>query len=1752
MAARRAAFDLHCRKPGFACLVVLVVAATLGGVAVTAGGAYAAVPLPSDVIAYVQIPASGPYQVVTVRPDGSARTVRFGVCSTGGGDPEISPDGTKVLFDDITSGCGGQVHLFVADLDGSNRVDLTPSGNGFLGRWSPDGTKIAYQSSQGSGHALVVADTDGGHKVTVATGVSGFAWSPDSTALAYSFGYSQCVTPAERIAVVHADGSATTVIHAPCRSVESAGVVQDWGAHGIYTFGADGGFAGVNVMAADGTGVVHLYGAGNVGQPVRLSPDGGWLLSNHEAGNSSVPQYASADGSGGWADLAVPPRTVSASWGTASAVAAGAAPTEALIFQEKVGGRIFTVRPDGTNLVFRFQACAARALPDLSPSGTRVVYESGCASTYQLSAVDLDGAHRVDLEPPNGLAHGVSRWSPTGDRVAWMAGVTGGSRELIVENADGSHMVTAASNVDGFAWSPDGTQLAYSTMASSCVGLVEQLRVVNGDGSANHAIYTPCNALQDKGSVNDWGASGILTYNNDGTLYLVAPDGSSSQAVAAQIVASTLFRFSPDARFIATAHDAADGSWLQYLPTTGLGGWVKVPVAFGATDPSWGRARLDTTPPTVTGVADRPADAAGWYRAPVTFTWSSTDPAPSSGIASQPPPVTYAGPDGADATVTSAASCDPAANCATGSATLSYDATAPTVTATETGSLGDHGWFTDPATVHFTCSDATSGVATCPADQTVTADGTATVTGAAVDNAGNTAASSVTVKVDKVAPTVAATLSQAANANGWNNAAVTVHFACGDATSGVVACPADQIVSGDGDHTVTGAARDTAGNTASTAVLVRLDGTNPTIVATTDRAANGAGWFNAAVTVRFACTDTTSGVVSCGPDDVVHGDGAAIAYRGAATDAAGNIATAAGVVAIDETPPTIIAAASGAAGSGGWYRGPATVHFACGDATSGVADCPTDRTVTADGTATVSGAAADAAGNTAVTSTTVKLDRTPPLITATADRAGNGVGWYQAPVMVHFECFDATSGVAACPADQTVTADGAVEVSASAADGAGNTATATVEINVDHTAPVITATADRAGNGAGWYQAPVTVHFSCSDATSGVAVCPADQTVTADGSVQVLGTAADAAGNTATANVTVQVDQMAPTVTATVSQAPNAHGWHNTPVTVHFSCADSTSGVGACPADQTVSGDGDHTVTATAADTAGNTAAATVTLHLDATGPAVVLTEDQSPNGAGWYNTAVTVHAACLDATSGIASCPPDQTVSADGETTVIDTATDLADNTATATLPVHLDRTPPTVTAVDDRAPNGAGWHNTAVTVHYSCADVTSGVATCPADQTVTADGLTELTGSAADHADNHTSVVTDIRVDRGAPTITAAASGATGDHGWFTGPVTVHFSCADTISGVATCPSDQTVSGDGTHSAAGTASDEAGNAASVSVTVNIDHRAPAITASASQPQNSNGWNNIPVTIHFDCADTTSGVATCPADQTVTTDGTATVTGVAADAAGNTATVTVTVSVDRSGPTIVLTPDRAANGAGWYNAAVTVHATCIDATSGVATCPADRTVSADGTVTVTGTAADRAGNAASADLVINLDRTPPTVTAAAAGTTGANGWYTGPVTVHYTCADATSGVATCPPAQSVTADGTSTINATARDNAGNTAAAAVTVKIDRSAPGGAITTPNNTVFIVGGHLGGNAVDPTSGVDRVTVTYSGSSTVTFTATLSCDTARKSCTWTAPVPIPPLLVLGSYSAAATITDQAGNTTTTSAIHFTTIV
>ena len=90
------------------------------------------------------------------------------------------------------------------------------------------------------------------------------------------------------------------------------------------------------------------------------------------------------------------------------------------------------------------------------------------------------------------------------------------------------------------------------------------------------------------------------------------------------------------------------------------------------------------------------------------------------------------------------------------------------------------------------------------------------------------------------------------------------------------------------------------------------------------------------------------------------------------------------------------------------------------------------------------------------------------------------------------------------------------------------------------------------------------------------------------------------------------------------------------------------------------------------------------------------------------------------------------------------------------------------------------------------------------------------------------------------------------------------------------------------------------------------IDNDLPVITANVTPQANANDWHRTDVTVTFDCSDNLSGIASCTAPVTVTTEGVAqVVTGTAVDDAGNTAAASIVINLDKTPPVVnIASPD--------------------------------------------------------------------------------------------------------------------------------------------------------------------------------------------------------------------------------------------------
>jgi parallel beta-helix repeat protein len=297
------------------------------------------------------------------------------------------------------------------------------------------------------------------------------------------------------------------------------------------------------------------------------------------------------------------------------------------------------------------------------------------------------------------------------------------------------------------------------------------------------------------------------------------------------------------------------------------------------------------------------------------------------------------------------------------------DLTPPVTVATANPAPGSAGWNTTDVSVTLNATDNAGGsgvqnirywlsgaqtssvvVSANPPTVSVTAEGTTTVSYAAVDVAGNQESTkTLTIKIDKTAPITTAAATPSAGAAGWNTSDVTVTLNSTDSGSGsgvqdirywlsgaqmsnvVVSCnpvpcnPVTFAITAEGVTTVNYAAIDAAGNLESTKSLtIKIDKTAPVTLSVATPAPGTSGWNSSAVTVNLSATDNANGSgvqniqyslagAQTGPA-VLAGNPASVAVTAegittvnyAAVDAAVNSESTKSItVKIDETGPVI-------------------------------------------------------------------------------------------------------------------------------------------------------------------------------------------------------------------------------------------------------------------------------------------------------------------------------------------------------------------------------------------------------------------------------------------------------------------------------------------------------------------------------------------------------------------------------------------------------------------------------------------------------------------------------------------------------------------------------------------------------------------------------------------------------------------------------------------------------------------------------
>lgn len=443
---------------------------------------------------------------------------------------------------------------------------------------------------------------------------------------------------------------------------------------------------------------------------------------------------------------------------------------------------------------------------------------------------------------------------------------------------------------------------------------------------------------------------------------------------------------------------------------------------------------------------------------------------------------------------------------------VAVDGTAPTTSASLSGTSGSAGWYRSAVAVTLSGTDPLSGVAsttyrvdggswlTYGTPVSVAADGSHTLEFASTDRAGNAEApKSVTFQVDATAPSTTRALAGTLGSGNYYVSDVTVTLTASDTTSGVASTQyrldggswltyaTSFVVSGNGSHLVEYRSTDAAGNaeaTQSAPIQIGPVASSPPASTLSLAGTQGTGtWYVSAVAVTLAATDPGSFAVTikyrldggswltyATPFQVVQGRHTVEYY---ATNAVGLQETPKAIaVDIDVTPPAVSTSLSGPPSASGWFKPPVDVTVVASDALSGVAtveyrvDAGAWTTYTApvavgEGRHIVEFRATDAAGLASSAGlVAIDVDGTPPVLEGLAPSGFVTTN----RVMISWQGHDTASGLvgyevsldggpfASLGMVTNLWADfdeGGHNVLVKAVDAAGNEAVAVVSFRVD-------------------------------------------------------------------------------------------------------------------------------------------------------------------------------------------------------------------------------------------------------------------------------------------------------------------------------------------------------------------------------------------------------------------------------------------------------------------------------------------------------------------------------------------------------------------------------------------------------------------------------------------------------------------------------------------------------------------------------
>jgi Tol biopolymer transport system component len=560
-------------------------------------------------IAFVA-PDGETWQAYVVNPDGTGLTQLTYVSPPDVVDEVVwSPDGTRFAYV-VRPSDTDRSDIWVSDADGANAHPLGLDPGAREPSWSPDASEIAYTTSNGQIWIVGADGTRPPHPFTncgppECVADSSPAWSTDGSSIAFvrQSGADPVVPFSIFVWPVEGGRPAPTYV-----ALEGATWARElaWSPDGsrlAFTRSVDDGarFA-MFVADVDGSRVERLAAPPTAQSPA-WSPDGERIafMAFAEGTEQESLFVMDSEGSGVRAIPGLPPEASWPSWGppppTEEPVPPGNLAENGRIAYVS-NGQLLTITPDGGD-AHRIGVADRVGGVSWSPDGRRLAFDladgeegfCGC----DLFVANADGSDVVRL-----TSDGTSRlpaWSPDGSEIAYTSQPSGGTSQIFVMDADGSdaHQVTTG---NGFSvrpsWSPDGSRIAFE----SVVDRNPDVYVMNADGTGVRRL------------TSDAAADGTPVWSPDGTeiaftssrgpngVYLMGADGTDPRLVVPDDDVDNLYvAWSPDGTKLALASDRGEGfERAIYVFDLASGELTQLTDRGPIWGPAWQPAPVDATP----------------------------------------------------------------------------------------------------------------------------------------------------------------------------------------------------------------------------------------------------------------------------------------------------------------------------------------------------------------------------------------------------------------------------------------------------------------------------------------------------------------------------------------------------------------------------------------------------------------------------------------------------------------------------------------------------------------------------------------------------------------------------------------------------------------------------------------------------------------------------------------------------------------------------------------------------------------------------------------------------------------------------------------------------------------------------------------------------------------------------------------------------------------------------------------------------